>query len=121
MAIHNPHEPTEALRQRVCDLVMSGAPIHIICEIIGIDDDTLRKHYKFELTTAKTIAIERIGKTVYQQALEGDSKAQALYLKTQGASQGWIEKQVVETVNSDDTAELKIKLKELEDKFQRDF
>jgi hypothetical protein len=100
---------------------MSGAPIHIICEIIGIDDDTLRKHYKFEITTAKSIAIERIGKTVYQQALEGDSKAQALYLKTQGASQGWIEKQVIETTTADDTKELKDKLKELEAKFQRDY
>ncbi len=121
MAIHNPHEPTEALRQRVCDLVMSGAPIHIICEIIGIDDDTLRKHYKYELTTAKAVAIERIGKTVYQQAVEGDSKAQALYLKTQGASQGWVEKQVIETTTADDTRELKDKIKELETKFERDY
>jgi hypothetical protein len=121
MAIHNPHVPTIELRQRVCDLVMSGAPIHIICEIIHIDDDTLRKHYKFELSTAKAIAIERIGKTVYQQALTGDSKAQALYLKTQGASQGWVEKQVVETVSSDETKELKDKVKELEGKYTRDY
>lgn len=121
MAIHNPHEPTQEIRQRVCDLVMSGAPIHIICEIIGINDDTLRKHYDYELKTAKAVAIERIGKTVYQQAVEGDSKAQALYLKTQGASQGWVEKQVIETVNADDTKELKDKVKELETKFQRDY
>lgn len=38
----NKHEPTPELRQRVCDLVMAGTPIHIICEIIGINDDTLR-------------------------------------------------------------------------------
>jgi hypothetical protein len=121
MAIHNPHEPTPELRQRVCDLVMSGAPIHIICEILSINDDTLRKHYDHELKTAKAVAIERIGKTVYQQAVEGDSKAQALYLKTQGASQGWIEKQVIETNIADDTKELKEKLKELEAKFERDY
>lgn len=122
MALYdNTHVPTPELRQRVCDLVMSGAPIHIICEIISIDDDTLRKHYKFELATAKAIAIERIGKTVYQQALEGDSKAQALYLKTQGASQGWVEKQVIETTTADDTKELKDKVRELESKFERDY
>ena len=121
MAMHNPHEPTPEFRQRVCDLVMSGAPIHIICEILAINDDTLRKHYNFELKTAKTVAIERIGKTVYQQAVDGDSKAQALYLKTQGASQGWVEKQVIETNNADDNKELKEKLKELEAKFERDF
>ncbi len=121
MTIHNPHVPTPELKQRVCDLVMSGAPIHIICEILGINDDTLRKHYDHELKTAKAVAIERIGKTVYQQAIEGDSKAQALYLKTQGASQGWIEKQVIETNVNDDTKELKDKLKELESKFERDY
>ncbi len=117
----NKHEPTDALRRRVCDLVMSGAPIHIICEIIGVNDDTLRKYYKYELTTAKAIAIERIGQTVYQQALGGDSKAQALYLKTQGASQGWVEKQVIETTNVDETADIKAKIIELEEKYNRDY
>lgn len=114
MTMDNAHLPTCALRQRVSDLVMSGAPIHIICEIIEINDDTLRKHYGKELKTAKTIAIERIGKTVYQQALEGDSKAQALYLKTQGSSHGWVEKQVIETVSAEDTQALKDKIRELE-------
>lgn len=117
----NTHVPTPELRQRVCDLVMSGAPIHIICQIIKINDDTLRKHYSFELATAKAVAIERIGKTVYQQALEGDSKAQALYLKTQGASQGWVEKQIVENIDSSDTQALKDQIKELEQKFERDY
>lgn len=121
MVMHNTHQPTSELRQRICDLVMSGAPQHIICEIIDIDDETLRKYYGKELKTAKAIAIERIGKTVYQQALEGDSKAQALYLKTQGASQGWVEKQVVENVSSDETQALKEKVKELEGKFERDY
>lgn len=117
----NAHVPTDDLRQRVCDLVMSGAPIHIICEILDIDDDTLRKYYSKELKTAKTVAIERIGKTVYQQAIEGDSKAQALYLKTQGASQGWIEKQIVETVSNDESQALKLKIKELEEKYEKDY
>ncbi len=117
----NKHVPTDELRQRVCDLVMSGAPIHIICEIIDINDETLRKYYDKELKTAKTIAIERIGKTVYQQAVDGDSKAQALYLKTQGASQGWVEKQVVEQVSSHETQELKEKIAALEDKYAKDY
>lgn len=121
MVMSNEHIPTDALRQRVCDLVMSGSPKYIIAEIIGIDDETLTKHYKYELSTAKTIAIERIGKTVYQQALEGDSKAQALYLKTQGSSHGWVEKQVIETNVSDDTQALKDKIKELEEKYTKDY
>jgi hypothetical protein len=44
-----------------------------------------------------------------------------LYLKTQGASQGWIEKQVIETTTSDDTRELKDKVKSLEELYKRDY
>ena len=121
MVMSNEHIPNAALKQRVSDLVMSGAPKYIIAEIIGIDDQTLTKHYKFELNTAKTIAVERIGKTVYQQALEGNEKSQALYLKTQGSSHGWIEKQVIESVVNDETKELKEKMKELEEKYKRDY
>ena len=117
----NKHVPTPELRQRICDLVMSGAPLHIISEIVDMCEDTLRKYYGKELKTAKTIAIERIGKTVYQQAIDGDSKAQALYLKTQGASHGWVEKQIVENVSSDETQALKDQIKELEEKYQRDY
>lgn len=117
----NAHVPTDELKQRVTDLVITGTPKYLIAEVIGIDDETLTKHYKYELTTAKSIAIQRIGKTVYQQALEGNDKSQALYLKTQGSSHGWIEKQVVETVSSDESQALKDKIKELEGKFERDY
>lgn len=117
----NDHKPTPELRQRVCDLVMSGSPIYIICEILDMDDDTLRKYYHKELKTAKTLAVEKIGKTVYQQALDGNEKSQALYLKTQGASHGWIEKQVIETVSSEESQALNTKIKELEDKYARDY
>jgi hypothetical protein len=118
---NNEHEPTQAIRDRVIDLVRSGAPVYIMAEILDMDEATLKKYYGKELKTAKTEAIERIGKTVYQLALEGDPKAYALYLKTQGASHGWVEKQVVETVNSDETLALKEKVKELEGKFTRDY
>lgn len=121
MVMHNTHQPTKQLRQRISDLVMCGTPLHIICEIVDLADETIRKYYAKELLTAKSIVIERIAKTVYQQAVDGDPKAQALYLKTQGASQGWVEKQVVENVNNDDTQALKDKIKELEGKFERDY
>lgn len=121
MVMHNTHQPTDELRQRISDLVMSGAPIHIICEIIGISDETLRKYYNYELTTAKTIAIERIGKVVYHQALEGNEKSQALYLKTQGASHGWVEKQIVENIGGEDTQALNEKVKELEKQHEKDY
>ena len=121
MVMHNIHEPTQELRQRVCDLATAGIPQYLIAKIIKVDKETLTKHYELELETAQPEAVERISKTVYQQAVEGDSKAQALYLKTQGAKFGWVEKQVVETVSIDETQALKDKIRELEDKYTKDY
>ncbi len=121
MTIHNPHEPTEALRQRVSDLATAGIPKYLIARIIGIAEDTLSKHYDYQLTCGQAETVERITKVVATQAQEGDGKAQALYLKTQGAKFGWVEKQVVETVDNAQTTELLNKVKQLEDRYSKEF
>lgn len=121
MAINNQHEPTPELRQRIIDLAQAGIPKYLIAKIVKIDDETLTKHYEYELETAIPEAVGRIAKVVAIQAQEGDAKAQALYLKTQGARYGFVEKQVVESVSSDDTLALKAKIAELESKFTRDY
>ncbi len=121
MAIHNPHVPTDEMRQRISDLAVAGIPLNLICEIVEIDDDTVRKHYKRELTCAEPIAIERVAKTVVMQAINGNEKSQALYMKTKGAKFGWVEKQVIESINADDTQALKDKIKELEGKHDKDY
>lgn len=121
MVMHNTHEPTEALRQRVTDLAIAGIPQYLIAKIIKVDKETLTKHYEHELECAQPEAVERIAKVVALQAEAGDPKAQALYLKTQGAKFGWVEKQVIETNVSDETQELKDKVKSLEDKYKRDY
>jgi hypothetical protein len=100
---------------------MAGTPKYIIAEIIELDQDTMNKHYAREIKTAKTIAIERIAKTVYQQATQGDGKAQALYLKCQGSDHGWIEKHVVENVDNEETQALRDKVAELEGKYNADY
>ncbi len=122
MALYdNTHKPTEHMRQRVRDLAVAGIPIYMIAKIIKIDDETLTKHYKYELECSEPEAVERVSKTVVMQALEGDTKSQSLYLKTKGAKYGWVEKQIVENVSSEDTQALKDKIKELEDKYTKDY
>lgn len=122
MALYdNTHVPTPELRQRVTDLAIAGIPKYLIAKVIKIDDETLTKHYDYELSVAQPEAVERIAKVVAIQAEAGDPKAQALYLKTQGAKFGWVEKQIVETTTNDDTKELKEKIKELEDTYKRDY
>ncbi len=117
----NTHRPTDEQRTRVKDLAVAGIPKYLIAKIIKIDDETLTKHYDYELSCSQAEAVNRIGNVVAMQAMNGDAKAQALYLKTQGAKFGWVEKQVVETVSADDTKELKAKIAELEQKFDKDY
>lgn len=115
------HSPTIAQRQRVRDLATAGIPIYMIAKIVQIDDETLTKHYRRDLDIAQAEAVERIGKMVAMQAENGDHKSQALYLKTQGAKFGWVEKQVVENVDSAESQALRDKVKELEGKFVKDY
>ena len=122
MALYdNTHQPTNALRTRVKDLAVAGIPVYLIAKVVKIDDETLTKHYSYELSCSQAEAVERIAKVVAVQAEQGDPKAQALYLKTQGAKFGWVEKQVIETKTADDTKELKEKIRELEAKSERDY
>lgn len=117
----NPHEPTWLLRARIRDLCIAGIPLYKIETIVGLDQDTIKKHYKRELECAEAEQVEKISKCVAMQAEAGDQKSQALYLKTKGAKYGWVEKQVVENVNSEETNELRAKIAELEHKHNKDY
>lgn len=120
--LNNEHIPDDHLRQRVSDLVRAGTPNYLIAKVLEIDVDTLKKHYEREIELSKTFAIEQIANTVYIQALNGDPRAQALYLKTQGATHGWIEKQVIEVgADSQETKELQERVLMLEQKYTKEF
>jgi hypothetical protein len=121
MAMCNEHQPTELLRIRVKDLAVAGIPHHVIAKIIRMDPETLRNHYSYELETGLATTVGDISRMVAMQALEGNEKSQALLLKTQGAKYGWVEKQVVENVNSEETQEMKEKIAALEGKYNKDY
>jgi len=122
MALYdNTHKPTQELRTRVKDLAIAGIPVYMIAKVVKLDDETLTKHYNYELSCSEPEAVERVANTVVMQAINGNEKSQALYLKTKGAKYGWVEKQVIESTTADDTKELKEKLKELEEKYQKDY
>lgn len=121
MVMHNTHQPTSELRQRVKDLATAGIPKYLIAKVIKIDDETLTKHYEHELSTAQAEAVERISRVVALQAERGNEKSQALYLKTQGAKYGWVEKQVIEQQSTDDMQALQSKIAELEKIHEKDY
>ena len=122
MALYdNTHKPTPELRQRIADLALAGIPVYLIAKIVKLDDETVTKHYDYELSCSQAETVQRIAKVVAIQAMNGNEKSQSLYLKTIGAKFGFVEKQIVENVSSEDTQALKQKVQELEEKYSKDY
>lgn len=76
------HKPTPEQRQLVQLHATVGTPQSIIADIIGIDDKTLRKHYREELDQATAKANAAIGGALFNKAKNGDTAAQIFWLKT---------------------------------------
>jgi len=88
-------KPTDDERVLVEQMCSVGIPQESICLIVrdGIDDKTLRKHFRRELDTAKIKANAKIGGTLFNKAVNGDTTAAIFWAKTQ---MGWKETNVQE-------------------------
>ena len=53
MAQGKKYKPTDADRGFVERAVMAGTRINVIADCLNITDDTLRKHFRYEITTAR--------------------------------------------------------------------
>jgi len=77
------HEPTPETRKLVESSSGLGLPHESIAVLVGIDDKTLRKHYRQELDLGKAKAHGQIAKTLYSKALGGDTTSLIWWTKTQ--------------------------------------
>lgn len=87
------HVPTEKSRAEVTAFAMVGTPQDDIAKYIGIDRKTLTKHYRHELDTAMIMANAQVGKSLFQQAKNGNTSAAIFWLKCRA---GWVDTQKVE-------------------------
>ena len=84
------HKPTVKTRKQTEEMAGYGLPHEQIGGIIGIDDKTLRKHYKPELMRGKASASLAVAKSLFQKATEDrDTTAMIWWTKTQ---MGWSER-----------------------------
>jgi len=60
-----------------------GLPHEQIAILVGIDDKTLRKHYRAELDMGKAKANGQIAKTLYSKAISGDTSSLIWWTKAQ--------------------------------------
>jgi len=91
------HEPTEETRKKVASLSSMGVRYDDIAAKLGINDDTLVKYYRKELDDGRVDANVEIGKTLFEQAKQGNITAAIFWLKTRA---GWKETQVNEVTGS---------------------
>jgi hypothetical protein len=60
-----------------------GLPHEQIAILVGIDDKTLRKHYRAELDMGKAKANGQIAKTLFSKAVAGDTTSLIWWTKAQ--------------------------------------
>ena len=79
---NNPHIPTDITRAVVESHAILGTPQEGIAALIGISDDTLRKHYREILDNAKLELDAKLCGVLVQKALRGEDASLFFYLKT---------------------------------------
>lgn len=80
------HVPTLISKAKVIAFTCAGFSHNQIAKYLEIDDDTLRKHYQFELHSARLDKLGGISETAYARAMDGSERMIEFVLKHQG---GW--------------------------------
>src|SRR5690606_13598885 len=88
-----PYKPTDADRLFVSRAVKAGSRINDIADCLYIMDDTLRKHFRYEIATARE-ALKASAIGVLEDCLTDGSLDAAKFVLARVA--GWTERQEVE-------------------------
>lgn len=108
MAGRPAHIPTEQTKRLVWEFVAFGLPLGHMANRLGICEDTLQVHYKYELANGLSDMIQTVANKLYHKAIEeNDLGAQIFILKTRGR---WREK------DPDDTKKFESLIEKLVDK-----
>ena len=110
------HIPTEQNRARVREMAAAGARLLDIAIDLDISDQTVMKYYHDDFRRARIQAHAKIGKSIYERAIAGESWAATLYAKTQ---MGWSEKNQIETLNRNVDVSVEMTPKEALDAFMQ--
>jgi len=82
------HRPNDEKRRLVESMSAAGIDQDSIARVIGINRDTLAKHYREELDNAASRANMQISERLFTKAMEGDTTALIWWSK---ARMGWKE------------------------------
>lgn len=87
-----PFMPTENERKKVAAMSGYGVPVDGIAAVVrdGIHVSTLYEHFSKEIAQGRAKASSKVGQTLYQKAIGGDTTALIWYTKSR---MGWKETQ----------------------------
>lgn len=77
------HQVTEETKKLVEDLVCSGFTQVDVADHLDIDEKTLCKHYRNELSKTKRFKTMILANGLYKDAVEGNAQAREFWLKCQ--------------------------------------
>ena len=80
-------------RAEVYNLSIVGTRYEDIALVMGMSNDTLKKHYKNELEKGRIEANAAVAGTLYEKAKQGDTSSMIFWLKTRAQ---WSEKNTTE-------------------------
>lgn len=92
------HQPTQEQLQIAELAAVVGIPHHDIAELLGISTKTLLKHYPSQLKLGKIRATVKVGGSLYNAAIKGNTAAQIFWMKAQA---GWREVNRIDLGNAD--------------------
>lgn len=106
MAQGKEHIPTEETRKLVEELAGYGLPMSNIGALCGegIGRDLVAQYYSVEIERGKAKANSKVGRTLFQKAMEGDTTSAIWWSKTQ---MGWKETNVTEHAGSLEIKEIR--------------
>lgn len=101
-----PHEPTEKNKKTVEAMSSYGIKHEDIAKVIGIDEKTLRKYYRFELDTATAKANSQVAQRLYQKCLDGDTSSMIFWLKTRARWSETVKQEIQHLDSNGDPADV---------------
>jgi len=93
-----PFKPTAKQRESVQIAIACGMTHRQIASCVGIDVNTLEKHFRVEIDNGFDAIYEKIAGNLVRKALDGNLTAQTFWLKTKA---GWRETNRVENTGAD--------------------
>lgn len=80
----HPYVPTPDDKYQAEQMAAVGIPMMSIARVLGIQHDTMMKHFGEELEIARTKANYGVGRTLYEKAMDGDNTCIIWWDKTRG-------------------------------------